>query len=151
MQKLSLFVTVAILGASPVFAEETGKVVAARSLEWADAPAAFPKGAKAAVISGDPTKEGLFVIRLKLPADYKIPAHQHPTTEFVTVLDGVLYIGMGDKLDASKGQGLSVGDFAEVPATMSHYAWTTGPTTIQVHGQGPVALTYVNPMDDPRK
>jgi len=34
---------------------------------------------------------------------------------------------------------------------MNHYAWTDGETVVQVHGQGPFAITYVNPADDPSK
>lgn len=34
---------------------------------------------------------------------------------------------------------------------MNHYAWATGGTVIQAHGQGPFAITYVNPADDPSK
>ena len=37
------------------------------------------------------------------------------------------------------------------PAHMNHYAWTSEDTVIQVHGQGPFAITYVNPADDPSK
>ena len=39
-----------------------------------------------AVLSGDPSKDGLYVLRLKMPANYKIAAHYHPTTEYVTVI-----------------------------------------------------------------
>jgi len=32
-----------------------------------------------------------------------------------------------------------------------HYAWTTTGAPIQVHMNGPFAITYVNPADDPSK
>jgi hypothetical protein len=32
---------------------------------------------------------------------------------------------------------------------MHHYAWTKTGAIIQVHMNGPFALTYVNPADDP--
>jgi hypothetical protein len=57
---------------------------------------------------------------------------------------------MGDKLDQKKGILLTNGGFGEAPAKMNHYAWTTSPTLLQIHGQGPFAITYVNPADDPR-
>ena len=66
-----------------------------RLLKWAEAPPVLAKGAEMAVLSGDPTKDGPYVFRLKLPANYAIPAHHHPTTENVTVLSGTLYAGMG--------------------------------------------------------
>jgi len=34
-----------------------------RSIEWKPGPAAIPAGAKIAVLEGDPTKEGPFVVR----------------------------------------------------------------------------------------
>ena len=51
-----------------------------------------------AVLAGDPSKEGPFVIRVKAPAGYKIPAHRHPTDELVTVISGAAAFGMGDKM-----------------------------------------------------
>ena len=101
------------------------------------------------MLSGDPSKDGLYVVRLKMPAGYKIPAHHHPTTENVTVVSGNFNIGMGDYLDEKKGIELTSGGYGEAPAKMNHYAWVTSPTIVQVHGQGPFAITYVNPADDP--
>ena len=86
-----------------------------------------------------------------MPANYKVAAHNHPTTEYVTVLSGDFHVGMGDKLDAQKGQLLRAGGFAEAPAKMNHYAWVTSETVVQVHGNGPFAITYVDPADDPSK
>jgi hypothetical protein len=31
-----------------------------------------------------------------------------------------------------------------------HFAWAEGETILQLHGQGPWTVTYVNPTDDPR-
>jgi Domain of unknown function (DUF4437) len=121
-----------------------------KDLTWMPAPDAFPKGAQFAVLSGDPSKDGLYAVRLKMPKGYKVPAHNHPTAEYVTVLSGSFHIGMGDKLDLKKGATLASGGYGEAPAKMNHYAWTTSETVIQVHGQGPFAITYVNPADDPR-
>jgi hypothetical protein len=121
------------------------------ALKWSPAPPALPKGAQIAVLSGDPTKTGPFVIRLKLPSNYAIPAHHHPTTENVTVLSGTLYAGMGDKLDHSASKPFAAGGFAGLPAEMNHFAWTKAPATIQVEAEGPFAFTYANPADDPSK
>lgn len=123
----------------------------ADGIKWSDIPPVFPQGAQMTVISGDPSKDGLYVVRLKMPANYKILAHNHPTTEYVTVLSGSFHVGMGDKLDETKGQELKAGGFVEALAKMSHYGWTTSETIVQVHGQGPFAITYVNAADDPSK
>ena len=36
-------------------------------VKWGPGPASIPKGAQAAAIYGDASKEGLFALRLKLP------------------------------------------------------------------------------------
>lgn len=138
-----LLATVAVMAAEPP--------MNAGSLKWAAAPPIFATGAQMSVVSGDPSKAGLYVIRLKMPAKYTIAAHHHPTAEYVTVISGNFHLGMGDKLDKAKGIELRSDGFAEAPPQMNHYAWTTTPTIVQVHGEGPFALTYVNPADDPSK
>jgi len=119
-------------------------------VKWGPGPGFLPPGAKLAILEGDPGKPGDFTLRLELPDGYKIPAHNHPTTENVTVISGEFHAGMGDKLDAAKGLTLLPGSFASLPAKMNHYAWAKGKTVVQVHGKAPFAITYVNPADDPR-
>jgi Domain of unknown function (DUF4437) len=118
-------------------------------MKWGDAPAIFPPGAKMAVIQGDPSKAGVYTVRLKAGDGYKIPAHWHPTTENVTVISGTFHVGLGDKLDESKGTTIAPQGFGSMPARVHHYAWFTGETEVQVHGMGPFTLTYVNPADTP--
>lgn len=118
-------------------------------LKWGPAPAVFPAGARMAVLSGDPSKSGVFVIRLKMPAGYQIPAHHHPTDEYVTVVSGEFHLGMGDKLDKSKSATLHAGGFAEAPAGMNHFAWASRASVVQVNAEGPFVMIYVNPADDP--
>jgi anti-sigma factor ChrR (cupin superfamily) len=153
MRKILVATAFALLPASgaPVLAQDMRMPINADDIKWGPAPNVLPAGAQIAVVSGDPFKGDLYVIRLKLPANYKVPAHNHPTTEYVTVLSGDFHIGMGDKLDVQKGRLLRAGGFAEAPAKMNHYAWSTSETVVQVHGQGPFAITYVDATDDPSK
>src|SRR6516164_4775169 len=123
----------------------------ASDIRWGPAPNVLPAGVQMAVVSGDPSKDALYVVRLKMPANYEIPAHNHPTSEYLTVLSGDFHVGMGDKLDRKKGLALQAGGFVEASAKMNHYAWTSSETVVQIHGQGPFAITYVNPADDPSK
>jgi quercetin dioxygenase-like cupin family protein len=119
-------------------------------LKWV-APAAYAKGALLAVLKGDPAKEGMYVVRLKVPAGYRIPAHTHPNDENVTVISGAFHIGTGDKLDKASGTMLKPGGYAYVAKGMRHYAWFSEDTVIQLHGMGPQGIVYVDPADDPRK
>ena len=122
-----------------------------KDLKWGDPPPVFEKGAQMALISGDPSKEGLYVVRLKMPPGYKINPHWHPTDEHVTVLSGTFAFGMGDTLDSAAMKDLPAGGFALMPAEMHHYAMARTATTVQVHGTGPLAFNYVNPADDPSR
>ena len=122
---------------------------AAPALQWGPAPAVFPAGAQLAVVSGDPSKAGKFVIQLKMPDGYKLAPHSHPTEEAVQVKQGDFLVGMGDKFDAAKLK--SIKPMGKMPATMHHFAATKGETIVQVTAQGPFAMTYVNPADDPSK
>ncbi|HEX6064240.1 MAG TPA: cupin domain-containing protein, partial [Longimicrobiales bacterium] len=121
------------------------------ALEWVPASAALPAGAKVALLQGDPSQPGAFVVRIVFPAGYTIAPHQHPTHENVTVLRGTLNVGMGAKFDKAATNPLVAGTFATMPAGMSHFVWVDSETELQVHGTGPFTLNYVNPADDPRR
>jgi quercetin dioxygenase-like cupin family protein len=120
-------------------------------IKWGPSPSALPAGAKAAVLSGDPSKTGLYVLRAKMPDGYKVPPHWHPTDENVTVLKGTLMVGKGGKFNADASEALPAGSFMRMPKEMRHFAWAKGETIIQVHGIGPFEINYVNAADDPRK
>jgi quercetin dioxygenase-like cupin family protein len=123
----------------------------AADLKWGAAPPSLPSGAEMAVVSGDPGKKGMFVIEVKMPADYAVPAHWHPTNETVKVLSGKLHYGMSDKLDMAKAKTLTVGHAVTMKAKMNHWVHAPAPATIQVSGMGPFQINYVDPKDDPRK
>jgi len=145
----SLFVGLLIVPAA--IAQHEHVLLNEQDVKWEEAPPMIPPGAKAAILQGNPSEKGLFTIRLRLPANYKVPAHWHPNDEHVVVISGALYMGMGDKLDENAGKAVKAGGFALVPAQKNHYAYTKEMTTIQVYGMGPVEFTYVNPSDDPRR
>ena len=145
MNRLFLVSLVAFCAAVPVQAQMNSA-----DLKWGAAPPGLPAGAQLAVLSGDPTKEGMFTIRLRFPANYTVPPHQHPADELVTVIDGQVSLGMGDKLDKAKAATLSEGGYVVAPAKMNHYAFTGTGGIVQITAHGPFAITYVNPADDPR-
>jgi quercetin dioxygenase-like cupin family protein len=149
----SLLVATLLAASIPMYAialDEHHAAVQTDGLKWA-APAAYGQGAQIAVVKGDPTKEGMYVVRLKVPAGFKISPHTHPNDENVTVLSGSFNIGTGEKLDEKKGTLVKAGGYSYVPKGMPHYAWFTEETTLQLHGLGPQGITYVNSADDPRK
>jgi quercetin dioxygenase-like cupin family protein len=149
MKARTLSAVLILLGATGALADDMKMPVNASQLEWAPAPNFVPEGAQITVLSGNPSKDGPYVIRLKIPAGYKIPAHNHPTTEMVTVISGDFHLGMGDKLDEEKSVLLTAGGYAEAPAQMNHYAWASSPTIVEVQA-GPFAIAFGNPADDLR-
>jgi quercetin dioxygenase-like cupin family protein len=120
-------------------------------LHWGPAPAVFPKGARMAVIQGDPGKPGSFTIELSMPAGYRIPPHFHPTDERVVIKKGTFLVGMGDDFDLKQTQAMAVGDTGTIPAMGHHFAAAKVATIVSVTAEGPFAMTYVHPQDEPQK
>jgi anti-sigma factor ChrR (cupin superfamily) len=121
------------------------------AMKWQDGPKSLPPGAKMAVLEGDPTRPGPFVMRIKLPDGYKIPPHVHPKPERVTVISGSFHLGMGDKFNARHATPLPAGSYGTWPAGMRHFVWVEGETVVQFHGEGPWQIEYLDPRDDPRR
>ncbi len=120
-------------------------------IQWQAGPPVLPAGAKIAVLEGDPSKEGIFTMRLSAPAGYRIAPHWHAAFEHVTVISGTVGLGMGDVFDKAKGHTLPAGGFAYMAPGSRHFFWTESAAEIQIHAMGPWQLYYVNPADDPRK
>ena len=143
-----------LAGSSFCHAEEATKdnhyLITPSQMKWVKAPDSLPSGAMATVLEGDPSKEGPFTLRFKMPANYKIPPHFHPAIEHVTVISGQMALGMGDKFDLKSATRLPAGSFFYMEPGMHHYAYTKVPTVIQLHGMGPWGITYIDPKDDPR-
>jgi hypothetical protein len=63
-------------------------------IDWKPFPA-FPPSARLAVLVGEPTQAGPYVIRVKVPSGVKLMPHKHPEDRIYTVMSGVFYIGLG--------------------------------------------------------
>ncbi|CAN7680894.1 cupin domain-containing protein [Phyllobacterium sp. LjRoot231] len=137
--------------ASFASAEDAQTMVAPNDVKWVPAPKVLPAGAEAAVLFGDPTKEGLFALRLKVPSGYAIPPHTHPADEVVTVISGAANLGMGETADRSAAKALPAGSFFALPPSMAHFVYFDEETVVQITTNGPWGLKYVNPADDPQK
>lgn len=149
----TLIASLTLAAASTVALAETAehKIIPTQDIKWVPAPASIPPGAQAAVLYGDPTKDGLFVLRLKLPKGYRIPPHSHSGNEIVTVISGTFQLGSGETADRSKIQSLPAGSFFAYSPGMVHYAFTEEETVVQISTNGPWGIKFVNPQDDPRQ
>lgn len=122
----------------------------AADIPWTDAPPGLPAGAKTAVLEGDPRKPGAFTMRLRLPAGARLNPHTHPADERVTVLSGSVRLGWGEKFDATRGKTFTAGAFYITPTPMPHFVWADEECVLQVTGQGPWGLTYIDAADAAR-
>ena len=150
-----------VLSPCPVGSEEAHRVADSVSaprwelfkpdeVPWRDGPASMLPGAKMAILEGDPSKEGLFTMRLKLPDGYRVFPHWHPKTERLTIISGTVNLGSGDRFDPKATQALAAGTYSSMPPKMTHFAWMKGETILQLSSMGPWEIVYVNPSDDPR-
>lgn len=132
----------AALAQDPVFLNADGLV-------WTAAPPSLPKGAKVAVLQGDPAKDGPYTIRLKAPAGCLVAPHCHTKGEALTVIHGTLYIGMGETADKTQAKVLKTAGYHYLPPRAHHFAYSKGPVEVQISGEGPADVVYLNAADDP--
>lgn len=135
---------------APPHKERGFELFPVNKIVWKDGPPSLPKRAQIAVLEGDPSREGPFVFRVKVPDGYRIPPHTHPKRERVTVISGTFNIGMGEKFDEKAFQAMPAGTYGYWEAGMKHFVRVQGETVVQFHGMGPWSIQYVNPEDDPR-
>ena len=147
-----LMIGVVLACGSAAVAETIGthKVYLPGDIKWGPTPASLPAGAEAAVLYGDPAKEGMFVLRIKAPKDYRIAPHMHSKPELLTVISGKFGLGMGPAADRAKVESLPAGGFSSMPAGMVHYVFVDEESVIQINAIGPWDIDYVDPRDDPR-
>ncbi len=113
--------------------------------------AAFPSSARLAVLVGEPTQPGPYVIRVKLPSGVKLMPHRHPEDRVYTVMSGVFYIGLGEQFDDDKLNAYAPGSVIVLPGDTWHFHWAkSGEYVTQVTAIGPLGLEYRDATDDPR-
>ncbi len=153
--KIASIFAVGLIGfcgaASLALAEDAHTIFAPGDIKWVEAPKVLPAGAQAAVLFGNPTKKGLFALRLKVPSGYAIPPHTHPGYEVVTILSGTAKFGMGKTADRSATKALAAGSFFALPPGTAHFVYFDDETVLQINTNGPWGIKYVNPADDPQK
>ena len=130
--------------------ELTFRSVLPEDVEWRPY-AAFPPSARLAVVVGNPTEPGPYVIRVKVPAGVKLMPHRHPEDRVYTAISGVFYIGLGEQFDSDKLEAYPPGAVIVLPGGTAHFHWArSGEYVSQVSANGPLGLEYFNPTDDPR-
>jgi len=130
--------------------ESVFRSILPEQIDWKPFPA-FPPTARLAVVVGEPTKPGPYVIRVKVPSGVKLMPHRHPEDRIYTVISGVFYIGLGDRFDPDKPKANPPGSVIVLPGDTPHFHWAmSGEYVSQVTAIGPLGLEYLDPRDDPR-
>jgi quercetin dioxygenase-like cupin family protein len=140
---------VLLLGLAAVIATTPASTKTAE-LKWMDGPPGLPGGAQFAIVSGNPAKAGKFTLQIRMPANYSVPPHWHPSDEHVTLHSGKVAYGMSDRFDRANATALAPGSSIVMKAKMNHWVFTGDGAELQVSATGPFKITYVNPNDDPR-
>ena len=130
--------------------ESAFRSILPEDIEWKPF-AAFPPAARLAVLVGDPTQPGPYVIRVKMPSGAKLMPHRHPEDRIYTVMSGAFYIGLGDQFGGEKVKAYPPGCLVVLPGDTPHFHWAkSGEYVTQVTAIGPLGLEYMDSKDDPR-
>jgi len=97
-----------------------------------------PYGVYIAKLTGDDKTAGMYVIRYRFPANFRVQPHFHPDDRLVVVLSGTLHVGYGERFNESTLKALPAGSIWTEPAEQPHFVWAKdGEVIIQVVGNGP--------------
>lgn len=130
-----------VLSAAEIAAPPEGTIqVPAGAGTWMDGPPTLPAGTKIMILEGHPAKEGMFTIRLRVPAGTRLAPHWHPRDERVTILSGMAKVGFGDVFDEATMASFPAGSFYLNPPKSHHYVSVPEDTEMQLTGMGPWEL-----------
>jgi quercetin dioxygenase-like cupin family protein len=104
----------------------------------------LPKGLEMSVVSGDPSKAGLFSVLFRIPAGQMIPPYRFSKDENIVCLRGALQVGEGATFDANTSQTLYPGAVMHAPAQKQHFVRATEATIILVFGDGPLFTSKIS-------
>jgi hypothetical protein len=71
--------------------QDVFRSVLPEDIDWKPC-SAFPPSVRLAVVVGQPSEPGPYVIRVKVPSGVKLMPHRHPEDRIYTVMSGVFYI-----------------------------------------------------------
>ncbi len=107
-------------------------------IKWTDSPS----GAKEAVLMGDPSKPGWYIILVKWTPHHMSHPHFHPNDRFATVISGTWWVGTGPKFDPDGTTPMPPGSFVTHFAKQIHYDGAKDQEVLlQIVGQGPDTAT----------
>jgi len=101
-----------------------------------------PMGAQSAVMLGDPSKPGLYIVLVRWTAHHMSHPHWHPNARYITVLSGTWWVGTGRKFDPDSTVPLPAGSFVTHFPKQIHYDGAKDEDAVlQIVGEGPATAT----------
>jgi quercetin dioxygenase-like cupin family protein len=99
-------------------------------------------GANTAVLHGDPSKPGLYIILVKWEPHHMSHPHFHPNDRFITVISGTWWVGTGPKFDPDSTVAMPAGSYVTHFAKQIHYDGAKDQEAmLEIVGQGPATAT----------
>ena len=109
-------------------------------------------GLQTAVVAGDPSKPGVYVVRAKFSPGTMSSPHFHPDTRYIIVLKGTWWLGAGSKWDREATTPVPAGTFIVHHPNQIHYDGAKDEEVeLQIVGVGPSATTPVDESGQPKK
>jgi oxalate decarboxylase/phosphoglucose isomerase-like protein (cupin superfamily) len=107
---------------------------APEDLKWSGTSKTFQQ----AVLYGDPTKPGLYVVLAKWPPGTGSRPHYHPNDRYITVISGTWWVGTGTDYDMNKTVPMKAGSFIKHTAGVIHFDGAKDEEVVlQIVGMGP--------------
>ncbi|MFZ0212538.1 MAG: cupin domain-containing protein [Candidatus Acidiferrales bacterium] len=107
-------------------------------IHWIDDPI----GAKTAVLLGDPSKPGLYIVLVKWTPHHMSHPHWHPNNRYITVISGTWWVGTGTKFDPNRTVAMPAGSFVTHFAKQAHYDGAKDDEAVlEIVGEGPATST----------
>jgi len=104
-------------------------------------------GVMAAVVYGNPSQPGMYVIRVRFPPHVMDRPHTHDQDRYVSVLEGRWVAGTGPHFDPKSAKSMPAGSFMFHPAGGVHWDGSNSDeaAVVQIIGMGPVTSADVDP------
>ena len=108
------------------------------NLKWSESAS----GNSTAVLYGDPSKPGLYIVLTKWSPGKMSRPHMHPNDRFITVISGTWWVGWGEKYDPASTKAIPAGSFVTHYGNQLHYDGAKDEECLlQIVGMGPADST----------
>jgi quercetin dioxygenase-like cupin family protein len=111
---------------------------------WGDYPGIA--GIKRMVVYGDPSKQGVYVIRAKFSPGVMSMPHTHPEDRIATVIRGTWWSSTGPDFAPDKTEPMRPGAYMLHPAGEAHFDGAKDEeVVVQLIGVGPSGTKFIHP------